>query len=710
MKSTLTIIIFFLSQQIFSQTAFWKDINSYYPNWIYDFTVDKNGYVFLATENTSYHGAEGGIYRTTNNGASWEHVGLIKAFSLTSIGDTIFAQGSPSKDQYYVNNLYVSADNGNNWKLAYNNFFGGKILIDDNKYLYTIDGSNNLYMSIDNGTTWGKMNNVWGNTRITAWLSYGGNIFIGTAGKGVYRSTDLGYTWTGGGTAVVSSIVENNNALFIAAERDCIYSSSDLGSSWTNINFTNSSCSSLSVYKNILYAIVDSLLYPYSSKIYKSSDNGLTWLQSGSSAGNTIFFDKEGYLFSYNKSFGGDEFGLINRSSDFGFTWFNSSTHNWVTTFLNLTSNEFIIGTLGNYIFKTNNSGASYLQLSNGITNPRIITSIRASNGDIFLGTDGDGVFHSTDEGNNWFASNNGLGSNTYVYALIAGNNGELLSACNPNGYDKGFVYRSTDNGQSWQLVLSASSNIYSICTDSSNYIFAGAMYGNLYRSTDNGRSWELHTTFSNSPNIRALVTMSNGVIFAGNDYPGGLWKTTNHGENWRQLGFTNVSVTSLMSDKAFNIWIGTFGNGVFESTDEGVTWKQTNTGLMDTKITSLTITLEGNLLAGASSSGIYMSNNPITSFVNESAYQINNYSLSQNFPNPFNPTTTINYSVPKLSFVTIKVYDILGKEVTTLINEEKNPGNYTVQLIANDLASGAYFLRMIAGDYIETKKLILVK
>ena len=84
--------------------------------------------------------------------------------------------------------------------------------------------------------------------------------------------------------------------------------------------------------------------------------------------------------------------------------------------------------------------------------------------------------------------------------------------------------------------------------------------------------------------------------------------------------------------------------------------------------------------------------------------------SSDQNYPNPFNPTTTINYSVPKTSFVTIKVYDMLGKEVTTLVNEEQKPGNYNVEFSANKLASGIYFYGMQAGGFVETKKLIVLK
>jgi uncharacterized delta-60 repeat protein len=87
-----------------------------------------------------------------------------------------------------------------------------------------------------------------------------------------------------------------------------------------------------------------------------------------------------------------------------------------------------------------------------------------------------------------------------------------------------------------------------------------------------------------------------------------------------------------------------------------------------------------------------------------------NEFNLAQNYPNPFNPTTTIQYSIPQRSNVTLKVYDILGNEVATLVNEERARGVYSVNFDASQLASGIYFYRIQAGSFIETKKMILIK
>lgn len=85
-------------------------------------------------------------------------------------------------------------------------------------------------------------------------------------------------------------------------------------------------------------------------------------------------------------------------------------------------------------------------------------------------------------------------------------------------------------------------------------------------------------------------------------------------------------------------------------------------------------------------------------------------YSLFQNYPNPFNPSTVIQFEVPRSGFVTLKVYDVLGRLVRTLVNKVEQPGSYTVTFDAPDLASGVYFYRLEAGTFTQTKKLMLIR
>ena len=85
-------------------------------------------------------------------------------------------------------------------------------------------------------------------------------------------------------------------------------------------------------------------------------------------------------------------------------------------------------------------------------------------------------------------------------------------------------------------------------------------------------------------------------------------------------------------------------------------------------------------------------------------------YALAQNYPNPFNPSTIINWEMPQAGLVTLKIYDVLGREIVTLINEELNAGNHEATFNASGISSGIYFYQLKANNYIQTKKMILMK
>ena len=95
---------------------------------------------------------------------------------------------------------------------------------------------------------------------------------------------------------------------------------------------------------------------------------------------------------------------------------------------------------------------------------------------------------------------------------------------------------------------------------------------------------------------------------------------------------------------------------------------------------------------------------------INDDFSSVNSYSLSNNYPNPFNPSTKISYTIPKRSNVNIKVFNLLGSEVVELINDEVEAGSYDIEFNAVKLPSGVYFYRIQSGNFIDTKKMILLK
>ena len=114
--------------------------------------------------------------------------------------------------------------------------------------------------------------------------------------------------------------------------------------------------------------------------------------------------------------------------------------------------------------------------------------------------------------------------------------------------------------------------------------------------------------------------------------------------------------------------------------------------------------------LKGCFIDGVVYGDTSLITGVNDKPYSVFNYKLEQNYPNPFNPTTNIRFQIPESGMVTLKVYNILGKEVATLVKEERSAGSYEVEFDASSLPSGVYFYQLKAGSFIKTNKMILLK
>jgi hypothetical protein len=208
--------------------------------------------------------------------------------------------------------------------------------------------------------------------------------------------------------------------------------------------------------------------------------------------------------------------------------------------------------------------------------------------------------------------------------------------------------------------------------------------------------------------NVTSLA-VSGSNLFAGTQF-GGVFLSTNSGTNWTQVntGLTsNIVLTFTVTGS--NLFAGTYG-GVFLSTNNGTSWIPITSGLTDTLDRALAVS-GTNLFVGTSANGVWRRPlSEITSVRQFSTEVPLHFELAQNYPNPFNPTTTIVFSLPSRSFVSLKVFDAIGKEVSTLVSEELVVGTYSQQWDATGLSSGVYFYRLHAGAFIETKRLLLLK
>jgi hypothetical protein len=234
-----------------------------------------------------------------------------------------------------------------------------------------------------------------------------------------------------------------------------------------------------------------------------------------------------------------------------------------------------------------------------------------------------------------------------------------------------------------------------------------------VYLSTDNGYSW----TFLGYPNpplwvstCHVLSLCLNGNILLGGSggFSSGLFLSTDTCNSWTQV--SNLIPQSGLSIESGGTLVGTDSLGLFLYSDDGDSLCSRNDGLTNLNIHSLT-TDNSNYIYAGTDNGIWRRPLSEITSVEENQIEIPScYMLSQNYPNPFNPSTSFRYSIPQTSKVVIKVYDILGNKIATLMDEVKPAGTYELTWNAADLPSGVYFYQLKAGSYMNTKKMILMK
>ncbi len=363
----------------------------------------------------------------------------------------------------------------------------------------------------------------------------------------------------------------------------------------------------------------------------------------------------------------------------------------------------------------------------------------------IFVGTHSNGMFLSTDNGATWVAAKTGLPSGSFVYTLAIIGNDVLAGTSNNWGIYKTTnsgaqwtqsgltgipidclaqigtnlfagstlfgVYLSTDAGANWTAVKS-DNGIYALTTGGTTLFAArNASTRGVYLSPDNGTNWTFpaNTGFPTS-NITTLSTIGSN-LFVGTMT--GVYLSIDDGANWTTVnnGLTTLNVRSAVVNGS-NLFVGTNGGGVYLTTDNGSNWSAVNTGLTNKYVYALAV-IGSDLYAGTMGSGLWKRSlsDMVTAVEDKnSTKQPSNFALHQNYPNPFNPTTTLSFAISYSSLVTLKVFDVLGKEIAVLVNENKPAGNYGVNFDASELSSGIYFYKLQAGNFSSTKKMVLTR
>jgi hypothetical protein len=354
------------------------------------------------------------------------------------------------------------------------------------------------------------------------------------------------------------------------------------------------------------------------------------------------------------------------------------------------------VGTTGGLFISTNN-GTSWATSSSN----QAINSLLVSGNNIIVGSVARGMsLVSTDNATTWNLCNTGSVSICFISFLS--NGGTLLGGSDGSG-----IFRSTDNGLSWKLTSPAwSYKVNSFAVVDAN-IFAGAS-GGIFRSTDNGYTWTMLNTGPYPINVTSLAAVGLH-LYAGTT--SGVLLSTNGGTSWSDLrNPATMEFVSCLAVSGYTLFEGT--TGVYFLNDGESSWTSFNYGMVTYTAVKNLLVCGRYLYALTGDQGMYRRplSEMVTSVEKLSADVPTHFSLDQNYPNPFNPSTMISFSVPSRQLVTLKVFDALGREVSILVSEELASGIYSRHWDAANVPSGVYFYRLQAGEFVGTKKMVLLR
>jgi photosystem II stability/assembly factor-like uncharacterized protein len=645
--------------------------------------------------------------------------------------------------------VYTSTNNGNNW-IEKNDLIGNitiyKIEVSNNNKVYIGTSGYGLFVTSDLGSHWDRIDSLNAEFIFDIAITAKGNLFV-TSYEGLFLSTDEGTSWNLSNNSLTGCVDVSESEYIVANSQDSIYISTDNGSTWENI--TNNLPQG-TIY-DVIFGNLNEYIYVnvFTAGIYRSTDMGNTWTSLNNGLNfpviNCLYSSNDGNLFAgtYNNLY---------LSTDFGEFWFSIKTsgltYSWIQSVLTNSSGDIFAGTLGGGIYFSSITGNSWEVRSQGL-NRAVIRKLLVEDELMFCAAYGSGIFRSSNNGANWEKVNGSI-SSLNINTLFRHIDGSLFTGTS------GGTYRSTDNGETWVFSTSVSANTFA--SNTLGYIFAGQQGNGLYRSTDLGISWENINNGISYLSIQQLEVSKINDVYA--CYPDSLlYKSTDNGNSW-SLSNTGLqgNLRSMAIDSLDNFYISS-NTGFFRSTNDGNSWAQISElnnfreitiaqelGIYGVKsdgvyfsddngskwnlisgqtenIISNSIGIKSNkfIYLGTEGSGLYKFD-LLLSTERTIAVGVNNFEIFQNFPNPFNPTTTLKYQIPEISFVTLKIYDVLGNEIATLVNEEKPAGSYEVEFSVGrdsspDIASGIYFYRIQAvpsgrqaGNFIETKKMILLK
>lgn len=693
-----------------TMSAQWQQLSEPSGGHILDLALH-DGAVYISVANI--------IYKSTDNGNTWVNArGDLPSFSdINAIGATPSALYAGANDSGTGDKFFVSTDGGATWTAT-----GGKgatILgvdwenIGDTAFVVANFGG--VYRTTDNGLTFEDMPPAGIGRTIDVWED---DLFY--LGQGLVQiSTDRGDSVSPRiGTS--SEITFNFGTMRTALRMDTVLLSGaqgvfklDADSVWQKSS--TGMPLSLGNPKPVITKLAElgDWLWAFSDVgIYISADTAKTWslLENSPSTGFVQRVKIDGTTIHMATQTG---YFVSNGATDSTVTFerrINGLNHVTVNNVAAIDGDIFAMApSLG--ILKSSDNGDSFTQFGGNLSETTFssLTKGVAS----YFATNG-ALIYSSSDGADWVIVDGAPVANT-----VAANNDTLYASSGS------VVYKSPDAGSTWNAVT-ASFQLGSFAPTSyafhDSVIFGGFnalnVFGSIARSLDRGETWEI------TPGAGSL-TMSSRVVFIGDTAytsvgttftGGGVARSTDFGDSWEKLSddlndeIGGAFDIAVVGDALYSV----SASGIWKSTDGSRSWEKMELEGLPSPLFFSGAPMAANndfLFYAPSNNGIFRSELRGTSTSNEGeSEEIYGFELGQNYPNPFNPSTSINFTLAENGLVSLKVYNLLGQEVASLVNQRMASGSHSIRYDASGLASGVYIYRLQAGNQVQTKKMMLIK
>jgi photosystem II stability/assembly factor-like uncharacterized protein len=607
---------------------------------------------------------------------------------------------------------------------------------------------NKTMKSTDGGINWNLQDSAGFSSRSIYFIDHNTGWIAGSGGQ-IRKTTTGGNNWVNSNSGVSENI---NSIFFVSAETG--FACGDWGQilKTTNggNNWQNTIHKSISFFQSVYFTDSQTgYICGTGGYLIKTTNGCENWNYTSTNSFSNFYSVS---FISSNTGFAFGSFGTIMKTTDGAASWqhiLNSGIYSNIRKSAYTPGNNIWIAADSGYVYNSTNLGLSWLTNLKQYKTFQDLFSVHFINSQTgwTCGSKGT-VLKTTNSGNGWFSAGISSGQDFKFITFLNANTGYLLG----DSLNRlGRILYTSNGGNSWQQIYSDTAGFYSAYFLNSQTGWVGASKGIILKTTNGGLSWVKYFHIFNTSIFLDIHFINSATGFIARQGSPGVFKSTNGGVDWEAaLSFSSGSIDFVNSSTGFILGISS-NSGFGRTTNSGIDWVLSTMGgtyyaldfISSEKGWAVGGGFSNHLIRYTTNSGInWVQQNANISVPLRSVFFINEYEgwvvgfngtiihtttsgigiqqissnipkdfkLLQNYPNPFNPATKIRFNISKPVNAKIIIYDIVGRELNSFFYANLKPGEYQTEWDGSNYASGIYFCSLTAGDYTETRKMVLVK